>query len=325
MHAAVLTSPGQLRSVQLPKPDYAPREVLIRMRGLGLCGTDLAVYSGARVPPADAWLMGHEGVGEIVAVGSEIDDRTVGDQVAIEPNYCCGRCRACRRGLTSSCQNRIALGLNHPGLLTEYVTVPGQFAWPAPSSVAVEDLVCVEPLTVARAAIRRSRASSSSSCLVVGAGSQGLLMVMALRAMEAAVFVQEPHEGRAQLAMSLGAQPVPDRRIVEVDVLFEASGVPLALRAGLKHLAPGGTAVLVGMSNLPTELSTADLVYPQHTLMGSLIYDHPVDFPETIQWLTDDGIGPSAVLQARYPFHEAAEAFASVADVPGKVWISFDD
>nr|WP_218146086.1 alcohol dehydrogenase catalytic domain-containing protein [Geodermatophilus ruber] len=297
----------------------------MRMRGLGLCGTDLAVYSGARIPPTGSWLMGHEGVGEIVAVGSQVHDRAVGDQVAIEPNYCCGRCRACRAELTSSCQNRVVVGLNHPGLLAEYVSVPGRFTWPAPPSIGIEDLVCVEPLTVARAAIRRGSAASTSRCLVVGAGSQGLLMVLALRAMGARVYVQEPHDGRAELALALGARAAAELGDAEIDVLFETSGVPQALGAGLEHLAAGGTAVLVGISSRPVDLTTAALVYRQHTLLGSLIYDHPVDFPSTIRALARDEIRPGVVLQARYPFREAAEAFASVAEVPGKAWISFDD
>jgi len=295
------------------------------MRGLGLCGTDLAVYSGARVPPADRWLMGHEGVGEIVAVGARVHDRAVGDQVAIEPNYCCGRCRVCRAGLTSSCPNRVVVGVNHPGLLAEYVTVPGRFTWPAPSDAGLEDLVCVEPLTVARAAIRRGRVLPTSRCLVVGAGSQGLLMVLALRAMGASVYVQEPHDGRARLAHALGARPLPDLDEGEIDVLFETSGVPQALSAGLEHLTPGGTAVLVGISSRPVDLTTADLVYRQHTLLGSLIYDHPADFPSTIRALSSNDLHPGVVLKARYPFREAAAAFASVAEVPGKAWISFDD
>lgn len=322
MNAVVLVAPGQVRQVRLPEPDFGPRDVLVQMRGLGLCGTDLAVYSGVRETPALPWVMGHEGVGEIVAVGSDVTERAVGDQVAIEPNYCCRNCRDCRAGFTSACRKRVAVGLDRPGLLAEFVAVPAAFTWPAPPTISLDDLVCVEPLTVARAAIRRSGADPTSRCLVVGAGSQGLLMIQALQAMGMTVFVQEPHQGRAQLAMALGAAPLSEYG--DADVLFETSGAPEGLLTGLEHLRPGGTAVLVGISGEPLGLPSAALVYRQLTLRGSLIYDHPVDFPDTIQSIATREVRPGAVLQARYQLGDAAEAFAAVAAVPGKVWISFE-
>ncbi|GAB2957244.1 alcohol dehydrogenase catalytic domain-containing protein [Amycolatopsis acidiphila] len=320
MRAVVLTEPEELRLVDLPEPDCGPHEVLVRMRGLGLCGSDLAVYTGSR--PVDApWLMGHEGVGEIVAVGGAVEDRQVGQQVAIEPNYCCGRCPACCAGFTSACPNRVIVGMNHPGLLAEYVAVPAAFTWPAAATVAIEDLVCTEALTVARSAIRRSGVGPGDRCLVVGAGSQGLLLCLALQELGATAFVQEPHEGRVELARSFGAAPVAGDD--GFDFLFETSGVPQALHDGLGRVAPGGTALLVGISTRPLELTSADLVYRQITLRGSLIYDHPADFDDTVAVLDRGAITPGKVLQARFDLTEAAEAFASVRSVAGKSWISF--
>jgi alcohol dehydrogenase/L-iditol 2-dehydrogenase len=320
MRAVVLTEPEELRLVDLPEPDCGPREVLVRMRGLGLCGSDLAVYTGSR-PVDPPWLLGHEGVGEIVAVGSEVADRQPGQQVAIEPNYCCGRCPACVAGFTSACADRVVVGMNHPGLLAEYVAVPAEFTWPAAPTVAIEDLVCTEALTVARSAIRRSGVGPGDRCLVVGAGSQGLLLCLALQELGATAFVQEPHEGRVELARSFGAEAVRDDD--GFGFLFETSGVPQALRAGLERVSPGGTALLVGISTLPLELTSAELVYRQLTLRGSLIYDHPVDFDETVAVLDSGTITPGKVLQARFDLTEAAEAFASVRSVAGKSWISF--
>ncbi|OXM72100.1 MULTISPECIES: zinc-dependent alcohol dehydrogenase [Amycolatopsis] len=321
MKAVVLAEPEVMRLVDLPEPEIGPREVLVRMRGLGLCGSDLGVYRGAREVPERPWLMGHEGVGEIVAVGADVADRAVGQQVAIEPNYCCGRCAACTSGFTSACTERVIVGMNHPGLLAEYVAVPAEFAWPAAETVGLEDLVCIEALTVARSAIRRSGVEPGQRVLVVGAGSQGLLLCLALRALGTTVAVQEPHEGRAELAHSFGAETTVDG---EFDLVFETSGVPQALRAGLEHLRRGGTALLVGINSRPLELTTADLVYRQHTLKGSLIYDHPVDFETTVNLLNRDEVRPGKVLQARFPLEEAAQAFASVQSVAGKSWISFD-
>jgi alcohol dehydrogenase/L-iditol 2-dehydrogenase len=320
MKVAVLAAPERIELVDRPKPSCGPAEVLVRMAGLGLCGTDLAVYHGSRTPPAWPWVMGHEGVGEIVAAGSEVTDRRAGQRVAIEPNYCCRRCAVCRAGFTSACPNRVAVGLNHPGLLAEFVAVPAEFCWPA-RDVAWEDLVCAEPLTVATAAIRRSGITAGSRCLVVGAGAQGLFCCLALLAMGAYPAVLEPDPARRALALTLGAADA-EGATGEFDYLLEASGVPDALSAAARRLAPGGTATLIGMSPHPLTIPTSEVVYRQLTLRGSLIYDHPTDFADTIAALERGRLRPSRVLAGRFGFDSAADAFAAARTVPGKSWIS---
>ena len=319
MKAAVLTAPRHMSVVSVPDPDCGPGEVVIRMRAVGLCGSDLAVYRGDRAVPTMPWTMGHEGVGEIVAVGAAVTDRRVGQRVAVEPNYCCFACPACVDGRTSACPNRVAVGINHPGLLSEYAAVPARFAWPVDSRVTLADLVCAEPVTVAHAALRRS-GIRGQDCLVIGAGSQGLFLCQALLAIGARPIVQEPHDGRRELAQALGAEPV-DPDTAELPFLFETSGAPDVLAPALRRLAGHGTAVLVGMNGTPIGVSTADLVYRQLTLKGSLIYDHPADFATTVAALEAGRVQPSKVLRRGYEFADAAAAFAAVPAVPGKVWI----
>jgi alcohol dehydrogenase/L-iditol 2-dehydrogenase len=249
-----------------------------------------------------------------------VGDRRVGQRVAIEPNYCCFACPACRAGFTSACPNRTIVGIGVPGLIAERVAVPAEFTFPVPDTVTLQDLVCTEPLTVARAAIRRSGIGAGDSCLVVGTGSQGLFLCAALLALGVKPFVVEPHAGRRNLAESLGAV-VADGSVGGVRFVFETSGVPAALPPALERLAPGGTAVLIGISTQPLDVAMSTLVYRQLTLVGSLIYDHPHDFADTITALERDDVAPHRVLQAAFPLTEAAAAFASVPSVPGKCWI----
>jgi len=316
--AAALVRPGEIEIVDVPEPDIRPDEVLVRITGVGLCGSDLGVYAGTRPVPRTPWVLGHEGVGEIVAVGRDVRDRRPGQRVAVEPNYCCLRCPACLAGFTSACPNRVIVGMNTPGLIAERVAVPAEFAFPVADHVRIDDLVGAEPLTVARAAIRRAGIGSGDSCLVVGAGSQGLFLCAALLALGVVPEVAEPHEGRRELAHSLGAKPAgPDA----VAFVFETSGVPAALPPAIERLAPGGTAVLIGMNRQSLDLSSWTIVYRQLRIVGSLIYDHPGDFAGTVEVLERGDVAPHRVLQAEFPFEKAAEAFESVRSVPGKVWI----
>src|SRR5919198_3898440 len=235
MRAAALVRPERIEIIEVSEPACGPEDVVVRMLGVGLCGSDLAVHSGSREVPSLPWVLGHEGVGEIVAVGSAVRERRVGQRVAIEPNYCCLSCSACRTGFTSACPNRVIVGINTPGLIAERVGVPAEFTFPVAEHVALDDLVCAEPLTVARAAIRRSGIGAGDSCLVVGAGSQGLFLCAALAALGIKPQVLEPHEGRRELASTLGAAGDDGG---EVDVVFETSGVPEALPPALERLAP---------------------------------------------------------------------------------------
>jgi threonine dehydrogenase-like Zn-dependent dehydrogenase len=321
--AAALVRPGEIELVGLPEPVCGPDDVIVRILGVGLCGSDLGVHAGSRPVPAMPWVLGHEGVGEIVGLGPGVRDRRVGQRVAIEPNYCCLRCPSCVAGFTSACPNRVIVGMNAPGVIAERVAVPAEFTFPVADHVTVADLVCAEPLTVARAAIRRSGIGPGDSCLVVGAGSQGLFLCAALVALGVRPQVQEPHDGRRELAFALGARAGAPAE--PVDHVFETSGVPAALAAALDRLRPGGTAVLIGMDRRPLDLSSWTIVYRQLRILGSLIYDHPGDFADTVAVLERGDVAPHRVLQAEFPFEETAQAFASVRSVSGKCWIRVGD
>lgn len=301
-----------------PESRAGSGQVLVRVRGVGICGSDLALISGRWHPPSVPWVPGHETVGEIVAAGPGVPASRLGQRVAIEPNIPCTACPPCLAGLTSACTRRVSLGFNAPGTLAELVAVPAEFAWPVPSGWTDEDAVCLEPLTVALAAIRRSGATVASRCLVVGAGSQGLLLCVALVAHGITPAVIEPHPGRLALAASLGAVPVQPGS-ASFDVIFETSGTAAALADAVSMAAAGGTIVLIGLSGGDLPVDAERVVRHQLRIQGSLTYDHPGDFADAVK--QPAALRPSRVLRARYPLAESAAAFRAAAEVPGKTWI----
>ena len=264
--------------------------------------------------------MGHEGTGTIVAVGAGVSSERIGDRVVIEPNYPCGACDGCRCR-TAMCQNRRSVGINIPGLLRERAAIPAQFAWNAPEGLADQDLMCVEPMAVALHAARLGNAAAAgTSCLIVGAGSQGLLLLMVLRAMGAEVTVVEPRDGRLAIARSLGA------RIAERDsyeLVFETSGSVGGTQRALRSLGTGGTLVLIGIPHDDVPLSTASIVRGHATVMGSIIYDHPHDFSDTLAFITAHALSPSSIIRRTFGFADSQAALSSAVDVAGKSWIKF--
>jgi alcohol dehydrogenase/L-iditol 2-dehydrogenase len=318
---AVLYHPDEKLRVadDRPEPVAGPGEVTVQVRGVGICGSDLTLLAGRRPPPALPWVPGHETLGEIVAAGPGVDPARVGERVVIEPNLPCFGCPACSSGRTSACARRVILGFTAPGTLAERVTVPAGFAWTVPDDWADEDAVCVEPLAVALAAIRRVGDVPRGRWLVIGAGSQGALLCLALAAQGIAPYVLEPHPGRLQLAEELGAKAAADDER-GFDLVFETSGAPAAFAESLSRTGRGGCIMLIGMSDEPLSLTTQTLVSRQLTLRSSLIYDHPGDFAATLHSPVRE-LRPGRVLRACYPLAEAAAAFDAARVVPGKTWI----
>ena len=321
MKAAVLTRVREVvMATDWPEPEPEPGQVVVELTGVGLCGSDLAVWSGSR-PVEFPWIIGHEGSGTIVSVGRGVSAARVGERVVIEPNFPCGACPPCRRGRTSMCPRRLSLGINVPGLLRERVAIPARFAWTAPDGLTDQDLVCVEPLAVALHAARLGQAAPGARCLVVGAGSQGLLLLLALRTMGADVAVTEPHEGRLGIARAMGASP--EAADVPYELVFETSGSVGGTQHALRSLAAGGTLVLIGIPHEDVPLSTASIVRGHAVVMGSIIYDHPGDFRDTLAFIARNSLSPSAVLRRTFSFADSPAALASAVTVPGKSWIKF--
>jgi len=319
LRAVVLgETPSSLRVADgWPEPDLGSGQVMVRVYGVGICGSDLALVSHARRAPTYPWLLGHEAFGDIVAVGDGADPARIGQRVVIEPNYPCLRCPACRAGLTSRCPDRVLVGFTAPGLLAEYAAVPSAYAWPVPDHWSDGDAVCAEPLTVALAAIRRSGMRPDGRCLVVGAGSQGGLLCLALAARGVTPHVLEPDEGRLELAVSLGAKAAgPDD--AGFDAIFETSGAEAALGEAVGRAAHGAAVMLIGLGGQATRVDTGRVVRRQLALQGSLIYDHPQDFAATLGSAIPS---PARILRASFTLDEAPAAFLAAGDVAGKTWI----
>ena len=322
MKAIVYTGPGQVQLVDdWPEPECGPGDVVVQMRAVGLCGSDLSVYDGHRDLPSLPWVMGHEGGGDVVAAGHQVDPSRIGQRVVIEPNVSCSTCAACHAGTTSDCRQRRILGMNAPGILAERVAVPADFALALPPDWPDEVLACFEPLAVARAAVRRAGVQPGDCCLVVGAGSQGLFVCLSLLAVGAQPYVTEPHEGRLKQADQLGATPwQPGDDAPPFRYVFETAGAPAAFTTAVSSVASTGTVVLIGLSHEPVLLSTTDVVRRGLTLIGSIIYDHPGDFEQTAEAIRD-GLRPAQAVHQGFDPRHAAEAFAGARDTPGKSWI----
>lgn len=318
MRAALLVSPGRLEIDDVPDPEPGPDDVRILVRGVGLCGSDISVFSGKWKAPSLPWIMGHEAFGTIEAVGQRVSAMRMGEVVVVEPNIACFECAQCRLGRTSACERRQSVGMNRAGALAERLVVPGRFAWPVTLREPAT-LVCVEPFTVVETALRRLRRPLPEVALVVGAGAQGVLMCVALLRRGIRVQVVDVNQDRAQFALGLGAErEAMDERF---DLVVDTVGSPESNRTAVGRAAVSATLLVLGLDARPLELTSQTLVRRQLEVRGSLTYDHPADFRETIALLERDSLDLDRIVTHEYSLDEVQEAFDRSPSAPGKAWV----
>ncbi|PYN85460.1 MAG: alcohol dehydrogenase [Candidatus Rokuibacteriota bacterium] len=241
MKAAVYRGGGRLGAEEWPRPSIGDGELLLRLRGCGLCGSDIAkiVDPATRVPA----VFGHEVVGEVAAVGGGVSAYVVGDRVVAAHHVPCGECHYCRRGSDSMCAAFKASNLD-PGGFAEYVRVPvpnvRHATFRVPPHVSDEAASFVEPLACCLRAVRRARVQAGDTAVVVGLGSIGCLFVQLLKRARAAVVGADALAQRAVFARDLGADAA--------GTLEAAADAQRELSAGrgadLVVLTGGGAAVL---------------------------------------------------------------------------------
>ena len=320
MTAALLLEPGKIEVRDVAEPEVGPGDVRIAVQGVGLCGSDLSVFSGRWTTPYFPWVMGHEAFGTVEAVGDGVPSERIGQMVVVEPNVACLTCFQCELGRTSACEARQSVGMNRQGALAERLVVPSHFAWPLSGSD--EDLVCVEPATVVLSALRRLGTPLPGSALVIGVGAQGLLMALVLVGRGVAVHAYDVNPDRVAFAETLGARAAGMAASnAPFDLVIDTVGSPASVEVALERLAVGGTVLILGLDSRPFELTAQMLVRRQAVLRGSLTYDHPLDFEATVRMIGARQLAPGRIVSDTYPLDDTQLAFDRAGSTRGKTWI----
>ncbi|HEX6506761.1 MAG TPA: L-threonine 3-dehydrogenase [Chloroflexota bacterium] len=269
----------------VPVPEIGPRDILIKVRAASICGTDLHIYEW------DEWaekrfrppmVFGHEFAGDVVAAGSAVESVSVGAYVAAESHIHCGDCYECTHGLQHICRRVEIIGVDRPGAFAQYVSIPGQNAWPTDRRFPPKIATIQEPMgNAVHAAL--SAPIAGSTVAVFGAGPIGLFSVPIARASGAKkVITVEPSRYRRDIARRIGsdvvidpyADNVVDRILGETDgegadVVLEMSGNPQAISQGLEALRYGGHVSLLGIPARPAEVDVADgVIFKGATVRG---------------------------------------------------------
>lgn len=335
MKALLLRQYGAVEMVDMPVPEPAEDELLVRVRACGICGSDvhgLDGSTGRRIPPI---VMGHEAAGVVERVGAFVDAFSPGERVTFDSTISCGRCGFCRAGRMNLCDNRRVLGVScgdyrRHGAFAEYVVVPQHVAYRLPDGLPFEHAAMIEAVSIAVHATARAAPRLGDAALVVGAGMIGQLVIQALRLAGCRpVIAADIDPTRLELARRLGADHTVDarspdaaRHVVQLtggrgaDVAMEVVGAAAALRLTIDGARKGGTVVLVGNSSPTVELALQAAVSRELDLRGSCASNG--EYPLCIELLASGRIDVRPLLSAVAPLEEGPRWFGRLyAREPG--------
>lgn len=309
----------------VPFPEVAGDEVLIKVKAAAICGSDLgiynytAAYSGMRLPV----VMGHEFAGEVAETGATVEGYVAGDRVLSESVKACGECSFCSQGMSNLCEDSILFGIHTDGGFAEYVAVPQGLLHRIPEGMSYEEAALVEPLSNVVHFVDDITPYKSGDLVVVqGCGPIGLFSAQLFRLGGARVIVSGLGVDKVRLGIAdrLGFETVNiDEvdlvgRVMELtggkgaDVTFVAVGEPQAIKQSMELLRKRGTTTVVGIFGADVPVDLTRLVRRELTVVGA--YDaRSANFPTSISYISQGKVNVRDVLTHRFSLDEAEEAF----------------
>ncbi|WP_395638683.1 zinc-binding dehydrogenase [Pseudolysinimonas sp.] len=283
MRALVVTAPGKASVHEVEAPVAGPGELLVEVERVGICGTDIELYTGEMSYIEDGYThfpirLGHEWTGRVTATGSLDDADWIGKRVTGDTMLGCGKCDYCRRGVHHVCPDRFEVGIRDgwPGALAEQVLVPTRFAYPIPENVSVTAAALVEPGGNSLRAVRAAALEPGKTVLILGSGTIGLLAAQFALAEGAEVHLAGVRPGSLDLARELGVRHVATVDEVTAgegdrfDAVIDGTSVESSPALAVRLVKPAGRVIFIGLSSTPSEVDTRALALKDVTAVGIL-------------------------------------------------------
>ncbi len=331
MKALVYHGPGDVRLETRPVPTPANGEVLIKVKAVSICGSDLGAY---RLPEvSDRWqppiVLGHEFSGEIVKLGEGVQKYSVGQRVTANPILYCGHCFFCQHGEYNLCPNRYSLGtsiggIRNDGAMQEFMTLRASALYPLMDGVSFTQGALMEPMAVSQCAAELGDFGTGERTVIIGAGPIGLMILKFLKvAGNKKVFVSDILPGRLEFAKSIGADEVIHGRGdvvssvmaltegIGADRIIIAAGAPNIVEQSLQMVRNGGRIVLVALIHHTAQLDLMPIVTRQISLLGSYMFTDEIGM--VMEKVAQRKITVDDLVTSKRPLSEGAAAFEELA------------
>lgn len=300
-------------------------EVSIELMYGGICGSDLGVFKGSIKHASYPVRPGHELLGNIIEVGSEVNHK-VGTKVVVMPNTFCGECEWCLQGKTNICQYKQSIGVNADGGFAERFTISAKYVLPIPEHLSDQKAILIEPFAVIVHAFEKITIKQNTTVAVVGCGNEGMLAAILANFLGANVTAIDINEEKLEFVnqtWGIDTRLADQIKVETFDIVIEAAGTKASAEQGFKLVKQGGAIVLIGMAP-EASLPVMDMVRKEITLFGSIIYQFPTDFSKAVQFLQHDDFNAEPVISKLFPFAEYEAAYEhALSGKYGKIILDF--
>ena len=339
MRAVIMRELGRLELVNVPEPVIStPHGVKVKIKAVGVCGTDLHMFREAREDVVLPRIMGHELSGVVTAVGSDVSQVKVGDPVVLDPVFSCGGCPTCQKGYPNVCENVRCYGVQMDGGLQDYVVVEEEHLYPYSETIPYTHAALAEPFSIAFNIVQRLQVTKEDKVLILGSGTIGLALLQVVKSLEAYIVVADKIDEKLAIACEMGAdeavngEKVSLKEITErlcgagFDVIFDAAGLTSLLEEAFAYAAPRARISCIGFEQTPAKIPPAWITRKELSVIGSRMNCR--QFPGVMAWLEEGKIDAGKMISRQYGVADIQRAFEeTLADRTGniKTVIVFDE
>ena len=328
MKAIVIEKPGQIEIKEIPMPEVKDNEALLKVKCVGICGADVASYTGNQPFTTYPRIPGHEFSAEIVTIPENDKGLKAGDIVTCNPYFNCGECYSCERGFVNCCTDNQTMGVQRDGAFCEYIAMPVERIFKG-EGLSAEELSLIEPFSISQHAVSRATIKETDTVLVVGAGPIGLFALLAAKQKCKKIVVADILDNRLSLAKEYGADAVVNTKTQSLeeftneftegrgfDVCIEACGAPETFLNCIDCAAFAANIILIGNGKRETSFVHSIILKKELNIHGSRNALN-ADFINNIRIVADKKADVMKMVSGIYAMENATAAFEALKNNDG--------
>lgn len=339
MKAIEITKPYEIKIIDTEIPETKENEALLKVLYCGICGADVASFTGNQPFTTYPRIPGHEFSAQIVKIPENDRGLKCGDVITCNPYFNCGECYSCKRGIVNACTDNQTMGVQRNGSFQEYITMPVERIIDG-KGLSAKELALIEPFSISNHALSRAKVNEDDNLLIMGAGPIGLFALIKAKSMGARVLIADMLESRLNLAKDFGADLTVNVKETDLntacaeftggngfDVCVEACGAPETFLNCIDLAAHGANIILIGNGKRETSFVHSVILKKELNIFGSR-NAFTADFEELIELVKAQKVKPLKMISGIYDAENAADAFDALVHNDGslaKLLIKFSD
>ena len=318
----VMTEPGKIIFREIETPVPGPGQVLVRIKRIGVCGSDIHVYYGEHKGTGYPVTQGHEVSGQVAGLGEGVTQFRVGQKVTIEPQVVCGKCYPCRHGKYNLCEHLRVMGFQTTGTASEYFAVDAERVTALPDAMTYDEGAMIEPLAVTVHAAKRFAELDGAKVAILGCGPIGILLAQTVKALGAAsVLITDISDYRLRLAKECGADFAVNTRekdfgeaLLEcfgpdkADVIYDCAGNDITMGQAIRYARKGSKIVLLAVFAKEAHIDLFTLNDHELDLDTTMMYRHE-DYVDAIRLVEEGKIRLRPLMSRHFAFTDYLKAY----------------